>query len=477
MLRLRHALVGAAGAMLCYQLMLPPVVALADNGDFGKVIGRFALFAKNNLTYRFSDTVYYFDPPHRWVSDFYSTETPLARAAIALNSALSKDGAFDIRAIGAIHCALFLLALWLLAPLLEETSRGLRLTLCALILFFFCDPMYAAGLNSFYMDEAALLFLLLSAVFYLRALRWRRPADAWAVLVCILLMLFSKSQHAPLALWFALLLLINRRLLWPYKSKWTAAISVLPLSAALFMVAKGVPPDYVELSIYNVAFGQILPHTKNADRTLGELGLDATYKQYIGHTAYDSNSRMGDRSFERAFAARLNPTKLGMFYLTHPSDAWRTLIAALDEAGRQHTFGMFDVSMGYPPGTESHAFRWWSDLKSELFLRRGHRYFWSVGALSALFAVILYLRRRDLPRGSVSAGYLLIGMAFSELATDSLLDSMDIVRHHLIFYALGDLMLLTIITMAGGAISVSLPLPHPRRRNTLAMAAPERRAR
>jgi hypothetical protein len=477
MLNLRHALVGAAAAMLCYQLVLPPVVALADNGDFGKIIGRFGLWARVHRTYQFSDTVYYFDPARRWVSDFYSTETALARAAIALNSALSKDGAFDIRAIGAIHSALLLLALWLLAPLLEETSRRLRLTLCALILFFFCDPMYTAGLNSFYTDEPAYLFLLLSTVFYLRAIRWRRPADCWALLICILLMLFSKSQHALQALWFAFLLALNRRLLWPYKSKWTAAISVLPVIAALFMVTRGVPRDYVQFSIYNVAFGQILPHARNVDRTLADLGLDASYKPYIGHTAYDRNSPMDDPSFERVFAAHLNPTKLGIFYLLHSSDAWRTLTSALDEAGRQHAFGTFDVSAGYPAGAESRAFRWWSDLKSGLFLQHGHRYFWSVTALSVLFAASLNFLRLDPQRGLVSAGYVLIGMTLTELATDSLLDSMDIVRHYLVFYALLDLMLLAVIALAGRALSASLAPPRIRPNAALAMAAPERPVR
>jgi hypothetical protein len=186
---------------------------------------------------------------------------------------------------------------------------------------------------------------------------------------------------------------------------------------------------------------------------------------------------MDDRSFERVFAARLNPTKLGIFYLLHPSVAWRILISALDEAGRQHTFGTFDVSAGYPAGAESRAFRWWSDLKSALFLRHGHRYFWSVTGLSVLFAASLYVRRLDPPRGLVSAGYVLIGMAFTELATDSLLDSMDIVRHHLVFYALLDLMLLAVIALAWHALTASRAPTRIPSNAALAMAAPERRVR
>ena len=66
----RKVFVGAAAAILCYQLILPPVVGLADNGDFGKVIGRFDLHGKVYRPGHFIDTVYEFDPERRWVSEF-----------------------------------------------------------------------------------------------------------------------------------------------------------------------------------------------------------------------------------------------------------------------------------------------------------------------------------------------------------------------------------------------------------------------
>jgi hypothetical protein len=50
---------------------------------------------------------------------------------------------------------------------------------------------------------------LLSVVFYLRAIRWRRPADAVGLLVCAVLMTAAKTQHALLAFWGAILLVVN----------------------------------------------------------------------------------------------------------------------------------------------------------------------------------------------------------------------------------------------------------------------------
>src|ERR1700689_3923408 len=178
----------AAGAILFYQLIIPPVVGLADNGDFGKVIARFNLSAPVHRTYEFVDTVYEFRPDRHWVSDFYSVEIALTYPALWLNSLLSKDKDFDLRCIGVVHGALFLAAVWLFAPLLGDERRWGGWTMYALVLFIYCDMMYVNGLNSFYMDEPAYLFLLLTVVFYLRMLRWGRKLDAVLLILCAFLL-------------------------------------------------------------------------------------------------------------------------------------------------------------------------------------------------------------------------------------------------------------------------------------------------
>ena len=448
MARLQQLLVGTAAAILSYQLILPPVVALADNGDFARVIGRFDLWAKVHKTYIYSDTVYVFDGSRHWAGEFYSTEIPLAAAAIGLNSLVSKDGNFDIRVIGCVHSTLFLLALWLFAPVLMGASRRARFIVSALVLLFYCDLMYVAGLNSFYMDEPAYLFLLLSIVFYLRAVRWGRPEDAAALIACAALMAGSKTQHVLLAFWISSLLFLNRRVLWRYAARWQIAACLLPAAVALFMLIEGIPRGYSQFSVYNVTFEQILPHAKDPARTLGDLGLDDSYRRFIGQNAYWSDSRMDEPAFEKEFSRRLNMPKLLVFYMWHPRDVWLLMMRSLNEAGCQHSFGTFDISAGYAPGTESRAFRWWSDLKNGIFFHRGRVYFWTLVTISAVLGLLLYLRRGMLPSGFLSAGYFLIGMTFTELAIASLADSMDIVRHYLIFYALFDLILVAAVALA-----------------------------
>jgi hypothetical protein len=435
MCKARALLLSAAAVFLAYQLFLPPVVALADNGDFAKVIGRFGLVARVHRVYEFADTTYEFHPERRWKSRFTSSEVPLAHAAVFLNSLLSKDGAFDIRMIGAVHALLFLAALWLAAPLLNRA-----VALAALL--FFCDAVYASGLNSFYMDEAAYLFLLLAAVFYLRALTSRDWRDTAGFLICALAVAASKPQHALLGLGFAALtpILLRPR---------PAVVAAAALTAAsLLMLWKGAPKGYAANSVYDVVFVQLLPHSRNVPETLRALHLDASYVPLMGKNAYWGDSRMDDPSFNREFQRRISFPKLAVFYVTHPRDTWTALAASLDEAARPMDCGTFDAAAGYPPMAESRAFTTWSGFKRRVFLGHGVRLLGTFIGIAAIFLTLLVRLRKRLPQGSLAGGAALVAMAIIELIVSSLGDAMDIARHHTIFFALFDLMALSVVALA-----------------------------
>ncbi len=450
-----------AGSILGYQLLLPPVVGLADNGDFVKVIGRFGLWARVHRTYEFIDTVYQFQPEKRWTSPFYSLEIPLVHPALWLNRIISKDGSFDIRCIGIVHSALFLAAVWLFAPLLGDARRGVRWAMYGLVLFTYCDMMYVSSLNSFYMDEPAYLFLLLSAVMYLRVLRWGRRVDAVLLMLCPFLLVSAKGQHALIGFWMALLFLTAAKALRPIRpSRWYATAGGLVL-ASILMMWKAQPADYTINALYNIVFEEILPHAPSVERTMADLGLDDSFRFCIGKKSYLPDSGIEDPAFRQRFLQRLSFGKLAMFYVRRPAITYQTMRDGLSEAGRQHLFGTFDMSAGYAPLTESRAFALWSDVKRHYFGRQGRRFLITFVALTALLCGLLALQRKRLPQGSVPAGLCLIGTAWTEMCIATLCDSMDIIRHCLIFFALFDMIALVCVyllvpAMLKGALSRSL---------------------
>jgi hypothetical protein len=440
----RSIIVAIAAAVLIYQLILPPVVALADNGDFAKVIRLFGLIGRVHER-PYADTIYEFHPDQRWASGFRSSEFLLVIPALALGRVLSKDGTFDIRYIGVVHIALFLLAVWLFVPLLLNLRRGRRWLICALALLVFTDVMYAVGLNSFYMDEPAYLFLLLSTVLYLRLLRWHNRMDAVLLSISVLLLVGSKTQHAILGFWIAGLLVSMRNALLPKGGRFMTFAAVCLCLTAVFMFWKGAGPQYSVDSTYNVTFFRLLPRSKDVPRTLAELGLDDSYRPYIGKHCFMPGSRMDDPTFVSAFSERVSMPKIGAYYLHHPAYVYRDVRASLSDAGGHRMFGNFDRSQGYPEYFESHAFALWSDFKTYCFKGHGPRYVFTFLIAGTLLCALAYTRRRRLPAGTLPAVLVLAGMALSELMIASLADPLEIARHHLIFFELFDLMLLSIV--------------------------------
>jgi hypothetical protein len=341
-----------------------------------------------------------------------------------------------------VHGALFLAALWLLAPLLAREQKRLQYILWGFILLVFCDVMYVCLLSSFYMDAAAYVFLLLSAVSYLRMLRWGRHRDIALFAVCSLLFVTAKTQHAPLGFWIAGLLLVA------HPRSFRPLALCLTVAAALMMWV-GVPRGYSLDSCYNMTFYQILPHSRDVNRNLADLGLDESYKRYIGMNCFLPGSGMDDDRFRGRLARRLSVFKLGRFYLTHPRDTYQALEGVLAEAGRQRLFGNFATSAGYPPGTESRAFALWSGAKNTWFFHHGGRVVAAFLAIPALFGVLLYGTRQETPPGVPIAGFVLIGMALTELLISALGDPLDAPRHLLLSFALLDMMLI-----AGGYLAV-----------------------
>src|SRR5207237_9488900 len=114
-----------------------------------------------------------------------------------------------------LHGLLFLLGVHLLQPLLAEMSPLRRGLLSAAVVFVFCDFMYAGYFNSFYMDVAAYLSLMLAVVFFLRAAQSRKWRDPISLVACAAFIVLSKPQHAVLGVWITALFAIFGESLWP----------------------------------------------------------------------------------------------------------------------------------------------------------------------------------------------------------------------------------------------------------------------
>src|SRR5258708_20084662 len=163
-----------AAGLISFVIFVAAVLGWADNGDFVKISGRFDRYMPNQSN-GFVDSTSQIDPQHDWRGVVISSEILLAGLAVGLNRIFSAT-TFDMRWIGAVHAALYLLAFYLALPLMRGLTVVRRVILMAAIIAILGDVMYVSALNSFYMDPAAWVFLCLGIVLYLRTLP--RPSNA-----------------------------------------------------------------------------------------------------------------------------------------------------------------------------------------------------------------------------------------------------------------------------------------------------------
>jgi hypothetical protein len=439
---------GAMAAVLACQALLPPPASLANNGDFSKVSGLFDLTAPSEDEFLYAPARYRVDPAQHYWSGFYSTEIPLAAAAFGLSRVSGEREWFDLRWMGAVHGLLYAAAFAAAAPLTRVLGAW-RLALAAAAIVVFGDAMYATMLNTFYMDAAALVFLLLAFAFLARA-AVARGAAAWAGLTLSLALLAgAKAQHAPLAAPAAALLLCGRRLGLTCAGPAVRAASALAVLAAATASVILTPASYAPKALYSVIFWDVLKHSPSVESDLAELGLDAADRVRIGTHGYSPGVNLDDPEEIRRFQSRTSHARLGWFFLRHPRRTLGTILRSLDVAGRQRPWmGNFDRAAGKPERSESQAFAAWSRWKRAAFEGRGWLllvYFLALVGANAGLAIRL---GRRLSPGLAAGIALAAVMATIELLVCSLGDAVEIIRHYLLFFALTDLLALSALALA-----------------------------
>jgi hypothetical protein len=346
--------------------------------------------------------------------------------------------------MGAIHAGLFLLTFYLFLPLVAELSIVPRVVALLLVLATFTDVMYVSYFNSLYMDTAAFLFLLLSIVLFLRALYWKRASDRYMLVVSLVLLITSKTQHYPMGILIAVLLAWKGALLTATRSRGFAALSALVALGAAVFSSQSSPKIYPTQGCYSLIFFYLLPTSTNVEKELADLGLDESYKKYIGSSAYSGDSGLQYPEFTSAFARRMSYPRLAWFFLKRPSEALRVAIFSLGQAGRQRpSFGNFDVSAGKPPMAQSHSFALWSGFKARLFGGHGERYLVCSILLMLGVPTLAVIRRKSLPEGIPAAIAMLAAMTATELTIASLADALDYQRHFFIGNTLMDVLLIS----------------------------------
>ncbi len=443
------AALAVAAAILAVQLFVPPVVGLADNGDYQRVMGYAGFQHTTGVAaeryFSFLRTRYLIVAPGWFRGGYHSSETLLAFVARCVHLAFSKQPLFDLRLLGALHAVLFLVALAGILRACRDLAVPVQALLAALLVFVFTDVGYAAPFNSFYSQTASLLFLLLTVAISAEGVRRGRLSGGLvlAYFGCALLFVGSKPQErlaAPLLALFGLRLAGVR-----FSGAWRQAAAWLGIGLCAFSVWYGRHTPYTlrEATTFQVVFDDLLAHSAAPAADAAELRLDPDWVKYTGSNPYAPDSPLLDPGFRVRFLHQVGYRQILRFYLRHPP----RLVGRLERASRQAwslrpNFGNFERSPEHPESRLATRFSLWSRMRERL---GAHPFFWIVFLLGGNLAAALATYRRSTRRGRLFRdGILLLvlmsGLAFIVCALAQA--PSDLSRQLYAYHALCDLLLI-----------------------------------
>ena len=452
---------------------MPPVVGLADNGDFPRVLAPVGLDHRREpelRVFRFLELRYEAGTPHS--SGHWSSEIPIAAAARVLGAPFTPKGEFDLRFLGALHAMLRLAGL----ALLILGSRGwrplTRLAFAGGLVFVFTDVGYVALLNSFYTAAASQLFLLLFAgVVLCLAMDWRSGTLESAYWIAAFGLVLSKPQEAVLAPWVAVLaILLSRRGRGPGSLRAARWLGALICVAALVWY-RMTPVTLKAVALYDNVFIEILPKSPDPAADLRELGLPEEWARYSLVYPFAPESRLFEREFQTRLLATVGYRRLAAFYARHPRRLLERFRDGAERAAelRPSQLGNFTLESGARPFQRSRAFDAWSETRARLApaFPLLLPIFWIVHAVSA---IVVALRSRRPGTPCLALAVLVLTLAsVTEFGVCLMGDALhDFSRHLLVFDSLLDLLLVADLTLI-----VSGLVAFARRRRVPSVTAPD----
>lgn len=442
-------------AAILYQVLLPPVVGLADNGDFARLMDQTGIEhpagGPYNKPFQFIDLHFLMDQPREPEGGYVSSELIFVYAALLLDKIVSADELFDLRVLGALHAAAFLAGLLLVLAATRTLPTPSRWISGLLLLLVFTDVGYVAYLNSFYREPAALIFLTLVVACALLYIRAPRPnlALLLAYFAAAVLFVIAKPQHAPQGLLLAVFgVLLSRRWVRGSYHRWASVgmALVVCLTAVWSLVSQ--PTPLREANLYNQVFSDLLPHSPAPTADLADLGLDRDLVKWIGTDAYDEDAPINSPTFKEHFFGNVTYGSLLEFYATHPGRFASMLNRAAGEGFslRPGNLGNFEEASGLPPGTQSHTFDVWSGVR-ESFPSKSLAGLVAVLGLAALAASRVWKQYDTLQDRMLAELFLLlVAMTAVEFTVACLVGgALDVVKHLFAFNLLADM----VVIMAG----------------------------
>jgi hypothetical protein len=368
-----------------YQLFIPPIIGIADNGDFARLRypNGLSRIPSEDHDQRFNYVYSKFaivPEPEVGIYYFHTSSHLFVGAARWLNVRLISREVFDIRVLAALYLICFLLGFYLILIFSRRFAFHWRCLLAAALFGMYTDAAYTAYFNSFYSEPTALAALIIIVGCSLLLMDGRSGVLALTgYFAAAGLLITAKPMYVPFAaLFIPFGIYLTRFVSLKHRYAWSGAVSVVLLVLAVGYQA--MTPEWLRMKASYIAiFSVLLPDSPRPESDLLALNLKPEWIRYVGTSPYDADGPVEtDEAFRKEFTSRVRTPTIPLFLLSRPKQLYRVastiapqLVTTLPDYA-----GYYEESSGKPPRTK--PFAPWSSIRAKIFR-------------SSLWMVILYL--------------------------------------------------------------------------------------
>ncbi|AEV67761.1 hypothetical protein [Acetivibrio clariflavus] len=357
-------------------LMIKPIIGVADNGDFERIMITTGLEYKtsdyNEKYFNYVNREYLSTSPFVNGIRYFSSTLIFVLAAKFINSiVLFNKGIFDIRFLAVLYCCMLLLFIYLMAKHDKKSVPIVNFIYIILTVLIFTDAGYISYFNSLYGEALAFtsLLLVIAMAVYLSRSQNPRVLALIAFYVAAIFLTCAKFQYIPIGIVIAMFSLLFLRL--RKDKKWRIAIStciaaILAISVAAYV---SIPDVFRVCNKYQSVFYGVLKDSDTPEADLEKLGLNKEYAMLAGTHYFMGKYPIDikEQGFREEINSKVSPFKVAMFYLRHPIRYIQKLEITANKAFKLILgFGNYEKSHDPTPKKEVSNFRVWSDFKDNV---------------------------------------------------------------------------------------------------------------
>ena len=354
-------------------LMISPIVGVADNGDFARIMNttglRYKAFDYNEKYFYFVNREYLTTLPFVKGVGYFSSEVILVLIAKLISRiVLFNKGIFDIRFLSFLYSCFFLLFIYLITKYNKRSVPIINWLSIILTVIIFTDLGYISYFNSLYGEALSFTVLLLTVGISIYMSKSRNPhiIALLGFYAAAIFLTGAKVQNIPIGIALAVFSLLFLKL--KSDRKWKKVITTCVVAIFITSIASyiSIPSVFRVCNKYQSIFYGVLKDSKSPEADLEVLGLKKEYAELAGTNYFMEEYPINIKEplFQKEINSKVSPFKIALFYIKHPSRYIQKLEITADQAFNLiQGFGNFEKSYNTKPKQEVGYFRIWNDFK------------------------------------------------------------------------------------------------------------------